>query len=118
MANTIAVLLPLAAEFPASAFAQLTLVNRRPVLAFDAATDEACQWTLAAHQALGSTLTLAVKYFMASGNTGTIDFEVDVEAITDGDAQVLTADSFDALNGITAEAVPGTAGYMGSSSSR
>lgn len=114
MATTFVNLLPYGAEFPASNFPQLTLINRRPALAFDASVDEACQWTFLAPQSITTTITLVVSYIMASAASGTIDFEADLEAVTDGDATDLDAgDSFATANTMTAETVPGVSGYMG-----
>lgn len=115
MATTIGVFTPYAAEFPSSNFPQLTLINRRPVLAFDASTDESCYWTTIARQNLATTVTLVVSYIMASATSGTVDFEVAVEAVSDGDTNfdLDGADSFDTANTMTADTVPGTAGYMG-----
>jgi hypothetical protein len=81
---------PHSAEFPATNFPQLTMVNRRPVLAFDASTQETCYWTGLAPQGLTGTLTLVVSYIMASANTGSIEFEAAVEAVTELDATDLT----------------------------
>lgn len=113
MATTRAVLSPLAAEFPASAAAALLYVNARPVLAFDASTVEACYWTLPWPQGATGTVSLVVTYMMASATSGKVDFEVAVEAVTDGDSVDLDATtSFDTANTITAPTVPGTAGYI------
>ncbi len=109
--GTRAVLLPYSAEFPASNFPQLTLVNRRPVLAFDAATDETAYWTLIAPQGLTGTLTLIVHYIMASAISGAVYFQAQVEAVTPADALDLdTSTSFDTANSGNGT-VPGTAGY-------
>lgn len=111
--STRAVLTPLAAEFPSTNFPQLLPVNNRPVLAFDAATSEACQWTSVAPQGLTGTLTAVITYMMASATTGGVAFDVSIEAVTSGDATDLDAgDSFDSVNTGTDAAVPGTAGYM------
>lgn len=113
MANTRFVFTPNAAEFPASNFPQLTLVNRRPVLAFDADTDETCYWTAVVPQGWTGTITAYIYYIMASATSGKVDFEVAVEAVTDGDSTDLDAGtSFDTANTITAPTVPGTAGYI------
>ena len=113
MANTRMVFLPFAAEFPASNYPQLTLVNRRPVLAFDASTDESCFWTGIAPQGLTGTLVAVVTYMMASATSGKVDFEGSIEAVSDGDGTDLDAgDSFDTANTIVAPTVPGTAGYI------
>lgn len=111
--RTLFVLTPCAAEFPASAFPQLLLVNRRPVLAFDASTDETCYWTVVAPAAITTPIKAVVSYIMASATSGKVDFEGAVEAVSDGDAVDLDATtSFDTANTITAPTVPGTAGYI------
>lgn len=109
---TRAVFTPLSAEFPSSNFPQLTLSNRRPVLAFDAGTDETAYWTGVAPQGLTGTLTLVITYAMASATSGNIYWQAQVEAITDGDATDTDATtSFDTANSGNG-AVPGTAGYI------
>ncbi len=113
MATTRAILTPFSAEFPASNFPQLTTVNARPALAFDASTQETAYWTLAAPQGLSGALSCVITYMMASATSGNVDFEVAVEAITDADATDLDATtSFDTVNSSGATAVPGTAGYI------
>lgn len=105
--------LPLNAEFPTSNFPQLTQINARPVLAFDAATDETCYWTDVAPQGLTGTLTLYVLYCMASATSGAVIFQAQIEAVTDGDATDLdNTTSFDTANSSAATTVPGTAGYL------
>lgn len=111
--RTLFVLTPNAAEFPASNFPQLMQVNRRPVLAFDAATDETAYWTIKAPAGVTTPIKAVVQYIMASATSGKVDFEGSIEAVTDGDAVDLDAgDSFDTANTITAPTVPGTAGYI------
>jgi hypothetical protein len=113
MARTVFVGLPYSAEFPAANFPQMTLSNRRPALAFDASTAEACQWTTVAPVGLTGTLTAKVLYAMASATSGGVAFTVEVEAITPGDAvDTDTADSFDSVNTGTDATVPATAGYV------
>jgi hypothetical protein len=113
MATTRALLTPFSAEFPAANFPQLTTVNARPALAFDAATKETAYWTLAAPQGLTGTMTLVLTYMMASATSGTIEIEAAVEAVSDGDATDLDAGtSFDTANASGAITVPGTAGYI------
>lgn len=112
-ATTRVLLLPFAAEFPASNFPQLLLVNARPVLAFDASTAETCYWTFVAPQGLTGGLSATVTYMMASATSGKVDFTGAIEAVTTGDALDLDATtSIDTANAITAPTVPGTAGYM------
>jgi len=113
MTTTVATLLPFAAEFPASNFPQLTQVNQRPVLAFDASTAETCYWTFKIPQGFTGTLSAVVQYIMASATSGKVDFIGALEAVSDGDATDLDATtSFDTDNAITAPTVPGTAGYI------
>lgn len=114
MANTRFIFVPYGAEFPASNFPQLTLVNRRPVLAYDASTVETAYWTAVAPQGLTGTMNAIVYYMMASATSGKVDFEVAIEAVTPDDAVDLDAGtSFDSANAAN-ETVPGTAGYMSS----
>lgn len=104
--------LPIAAEFPASNFPELLLVNRRPVLAFDAATDETCYWTGIAPQGLTGTITVIITYMMASATSGAVRFQAALEAVTAADATDLdSTTSFDTANS-NGGTVPGTAGYM------
>lgn len=111
---TRAVFTPLAAEFPAANFPQLTLSNRRPVLAFDASTDETAYWTGVAPQGLTGTITAVITYAMASATSGTVGFQAQLEAITAGDSTDTDATtSFDSVNNSASTTVPGTAGYIG-----
>lgn len=104
---------PYGAEFPSSNFPQLMQVNNRPVLAFDAGTDEAARWTFVAPQSLSGTLTLIITFMMASATSGAVRFQALIEAFSDGDAVDLDAgDSFDTANS-AGETVPATAGYIG-----
>ncbi len=105
--------LPHSAEFPSSNFPQITQINQRPVLAFDAATDETAYWTDVAPQGLTGTITLLIYYVMASATSGNVIFQAQLEAVTDGDATDLDATtSFDTANSSATTAVPGTAGYI------
>lgn len=113
MATTRFVFTPYAAEFPAANFPALLLSNRRPVLAYDAGTQETAYWTGIAPQGLSGALSAVVTYAMASATTGTIEFEVAVEAISDGDTTDTDATtSFDTVNVSAAATVPATAGYI------
>lgn len=109
------ILTPYAAEFPASNFPQLQLINRRPVLSFDDGTNETCQWTvrLPDDWDTSPTPTAIVAYIMASATSDTVDIDASVEAVTDGDAVDLDAgDSFDTVNSTDNTTVPGTAGHI------
>lgn len=113
MATTRFIGTPYSAEFPASNFPQLTLSNRRPVLAFDASTDETAYWTFIAPQGFTGTPTLVITYAMASATSGTVGFQAQIEAITDGDSTDTDATtSFDSVNNSASTTVPGTAGYI------
>lgn len=104
---------PYGAEFPASNFPALTLVNRRPALAYDASTSETAYWTLAVPAGWTGTVTLDILYCMASATSGGVAFDVAVESITPGDALDLDATtSFDSVNAGNDGTVPGTAGYL------
>jgi len=104
---------PLSAEFPTSNFPQLLLVNRRPVLAFDASTDETAYWTAVVPQGFTGTPSVTVSFIMASATSGNVVFQAAIEAVTSGDALDLdTATSFDTANSSGAVSVPTTAGYM------
>ena len=109
---TRAILTPYGAEFPAASFPQLLHVNRRPVLAFDAAADETCYWSGIAPQGLSGAVSVVVTYIMASATSGAVRFQAQLEAVSDGDAVDLDAgDSFDTANS-NGETVPGTAGHI------
>lgn len=113
MATTRAILTPQSAEFPATNFAALTVVNTRPVLAFDTTTSETCYWTLVVPQGFSSPFTIVISYMMASATSGGVAFDVAVEAFSSGDAVDLDAGtSFDTVNAGNDGTVPGTAGYM------
>lgn len=114
MATTRCTFTPFSAEFPASNFPQLTLSNRRPVLAFDAATDETCYWTGIAPQGLTGTMTAVITYAMASATSGAVGFQIAIEALTAADAIDTDATtSFDTVNNSASTTVPGTAGHIG-----
>lgn len=109
---TRAVLTPGLAEYPASAYPGLTISNLRPVLAYDDTTAEIAYWTFVIPQGWTGTKTCEVYYKMASATSGTVEWEVSVEAVTDADATDLDATtSFDTANSGSAT-VPGTAGYL------
>lgn len=104
---------PFAAEYPSSNYPQLTLSNRRPVLAFDTTTSETCYWTGVVPQGITGTITAALCWAAATATTGTYAPRIQVEAITSGDATDTDATtSFDTTNTVSAVTVPGTAGYI------
>jgi hypothetical protein len=102
---------PEAAHFPSTNYAPMTLINQRPALAFDAATDETAYWTGIAPAGLSGTITVVVHYIMASATSGAVYFQASLEAITPADAVDLDAGtSFDTANSGNGT-VPGTVGY-------
>jgi len=110
---TRAIFTPYSAEFPASNFPEISIINRRPILGFDAATNETCYWTMAVPQGITGTMTFVISVMMASATTGDTDWDVAVEAVTSGDATDLDAGtSFDTINSTDNTTVPGTAGYL------
>ncbi len=115
MTTTRYVFTPENAEFPASNFPELLLnAQRRPVLGFDASTDETCYWTFVAPVNITGTMTLTISYIMVSATSGTVGFQAAIEAVTAGDATDLDATtSFDTVNNSASTTVPGTAGFLG-----
>lgn len=104
--------LPGAAEPPASNHAPYNKINERPVLMFDATTDESAYWTFIAPQGITGTITVVITYMMASATSGACRWEALLECITDGDTTDLDAtSSFDSTNSNGAT-VPGTAGQI------
>lgn len=104
---------PFGAEFPSANFPELTIdAQRRPILRFDASTDEAAYWTSIAPQGLTGTVTAEILAYMLSGTSGSVRFQVAVEAVTPADAVDLdSADSFDSDNSAGAS-VPATQGHL------
>ncbi len=59
------------------------------------------------------TITVIITYAMASATSGTVGFQAQLEAITDGDTVDTDATtSFDSVNNSASTTVPGTAGYI------
>lgn len=111
--RTIALLTPESAHFPASNFGALTLLNQRPVIAFDASTVETIYFTIPAIRGIVTPVKIVVTYCMASATSGAVVVGCQVEAISDGDATDIDAGtSFDTTNDSSATTVPGTAGYI------
>jgi len=113
MSTTRIFLSPKSADFPASAYAQLSAIFNRKVIAFDASVEESIEWTFRAAQGLTGPLTLECDFIMASAVANSIVLGATVEAVTPGDAVDLdSADSFASTNNSSAVTVPGTAGYL------
>ena len=100
---------------PSSNAPGFDVVQDRPFIAFDDSTVESAYTKAVAMpgQYGGTTLKASIGYMMASATSGKVDFELSVEAITDGDATDLDAGaSFDTANAVSAT-VPAAAGYLG-----
>ena len=106
-------LTPGSAEFPATNFPQLTLINRRPILSYNGTTNQAAQWTVVLPAGWTGTITAYIFIIMASDTSGDTDWDVSVEAITTADTTDLDAgDSFDTVNSTDNTTVPSVAGYL------
>jgi hypothetical protein len=106
------IFLPKQAELATSNPPQLTTINDRPVLAFDASTDETCYWTAVAPENLIGPLGCTVFYVMASATSGAVAWQIYLEAITSNDSIDLDATTyFDSANN-GGDSVASTAGYM------
>lgn len=102
------------AFLPPSNFATPSKSNSQPVLLFDAATNESAYFGKEAPDGMSGALSAKITYRMASATTGTVVFNVYVQAVADGDAVNLNSGfSFDTANS-GSDAVPGTAGYPAS----
>jgi hypothetical protein len=105
-------LTPEAAHFPTSNFPALSVVNARPVLAFDQTTQETCYWTFVAPQGLTGTLSVIVHLFGNGAGTNPTYWEAAIEAVTPGDSTDLdAATSFDSVNSGNV-AMPATQGHQ------
>lgn len=91
------------------------VVQHRHFWGFDAATVETLrtkQFAFPDEYTGSGTLKADVYYIMESATSGSVDWEVSVEAITEADAVDLdSAESFDTANAGN-ETVPATAGYL------
>lgn len=112
MATTRYSFTPEGAHFPSSNFPALKLVNNRPVLAFDAGTDETAYWTFVAPQGLSGALSVVVHLFGNAAGTNSTYWQASLEAITPGDSVDLdSATSFDTANSGNV-AMPTTQGHQ------
>lgn len=109
MATTLLPFGPLNAEPPASNYAIPDTDNDTPVSDFPGAgTNKSVVFSSRMPQAYsGGTLT-ADLLVTCDGTSGNMDWDVEVEAIADGED--MGADSFDTVNSVDNTNVPGTAG--------
>lgn len=100
-------------EPPATAYATLDTRNSRPVLDFDATTQEAAIFTGVLPYGYVGTLGVTVDIFcaMTSATTGTVGWDVAFER-TQASTDDIDADSFATAQTVTAVTVPGTSGQV------
>ena len=107
---TTAGMIPVGASFPASNYATLDTRNTRPVLDFDATTQETVYFTGTLHSGYaGGGLTIKLWWSATTAVTGTIGFDVSIEQVTGLDSDT---DSFAAAQTVTAATVPATSGEV------
>ena len=112
MANSRFILTPDAANLVlgnAARFVVSPAPQYRPSLAFVADTNQFATWTMIAPQGLLGTLQAVISYYMDTATTGTVEWRVEIEAISDAEAMT---ESFDSVNSAGATTVPGSAGVM------
>lgn len=93
---------------------ELDATRRRLVVRFAGGAASNAYYTVVIPQdtSLGSDPSV-VLYWLSAGTANAVEWEVEVEAITPGDSTDLdAADSFDATNAAAGATVPGTAGFM------
>lgn len=82
-------------------------------LLFSATQTESGLWQFRMPENYASGLIAKLQYSMASAVANKVDLEVEVMAISDGDAQDVDGASFDSVNEVAGgTTVPGTAGYL------
>lgn len=87
--------------------AGLIFENSLPHPAFNDTTPQGIYWVFRMPSDYSSAPVLKIVYTMASATTGTIEFEISLWAVTDGEDG--DTESYDTVNNGT-ETVPGTAG--------
>lgn len=80
-------------------------------LLYDASQGETGIWQFRLPANYSTTPTIKLQYVMASATSGGVVFDVDIMAVSDGDAVGIGTASFDAINTGSA-IVANTAGYM------
>ena len=110
--DTLLIFTPLANEPPASNYATLDTRNNHPCLDFDATTNESAifRGVMPRHYG-GGGLTVYLHYAMSSAEADTVDWDVAIERIGDGQQDV-DSDSFAAVNSVDNTTVPGTSGLV------
>ena len=111
--DTLIVFGPYHNEPPAANFATLDTRNLRPVLDFDATTNESAIFSGVMPQSyVGTTgVTVYLHYAMSSAEADTVDWDVAFELI--GDQQLdIDGDSFAAVNSVDDTEVPSSTGLV------
>ena len=88
------------------------VVNTRPALAYDAATQETAYWTLVAPQGITGTLTAVLSLIGNAAGTNSTYWEVAIEAVTSADATDLDSTTSFATVNAGNVAMPTTQGHM------
>ena len=111
--DTLIVFGPYHNEPPAANFATLDTRNLRPVLDFDATTNESAIFSGVMPQSyVGTTgVTVYLHYAMSSAEADTVDWDVAFELIGDQGLDI-DGDSFAAVNSVDDTEVPGTTGLV------
>ena len=107
--DTLASLYPFGMESPETNPATQDLRNRRPVLDFDDTTNESAVWTFVLPEHYGGGgLTIEIGYTMATATAGDIDWDAEIERVSDTDT-----DGFAAAISVDNTVVPATSGLLG-----
>lgn len=111
--DTLAIFLPIQAEFPTTNAPTFVVRNNHLLLAFDSTTKETCYFRglMPRHYAGTTGITVYIHYSMTSATTGDVDLDVAFERIGD-QQQDLDSDGFAAANVVDTTTVPGTAGLV------
>ncbi len=103
---------PLDNEAPDANYATIDTRNSRPVLDFDAATQEAALWTFTLPPSYGGGgLTVSLWCSLSTAITGNVGWDIAIERI-DASGLDTDTDSFATAQVVTAVAVPGTSGQV------
>lgn len=113
MATTRAIFTPESCANMTCGLSSISTTEYRPVLAFDAATDEYAVWTFIAPQGLTNSLSAVLSLTGNAAGTNSTYWEVSLEAVTSGDADDLdSTTSYWATVNTGNVAMPSTQGAM------
>lgn len=110
--DTLLVFTALHYEPPSQDYATLDTRNQHPVLDFDSTTNESALFSgvMPRHYA-GNGLTVYLHYAMSSATSGSVDWDVAFERISD-QQQDIDVDGFAAAKSVDGTTVPGTSGLV------